>query len=100
MVIENGVYLGWPAALTFRGPFIMSGVRQGVVCLGNCHCLAKGLMHFMWGPQQQKTLCEKDVETAAQPLKLHRDAAFMFPSCMTVCRACMLWQRLGSVMLA
>ena len=27
MVIENGVYLGWPAALTFRGPFIMSGVR-------------------------------------------------------------------------
>ncbi|KAK9841769.1 hypothetical protein WJX81_001783 [Elliptochloris bilobata] len=25
MVIENGVYLGWPAALTFRGPFVMSG---------------------------------------------------------------------------
>ena len=28
MVIENGVYLGWPAALTFRGPFVMSGVRR------------------------------------------------------------------------
>lgn len=33
MVIENGVYLGWPAALTFRGPFIMSGVRWEAFCL-------------------------------------------------------------------
>ena len=36
MVIENGVYLGWPAALTFRGPFIMSGVRRG---WSACSCL-------------------------------------------------------------
>jgi len=27
MMIENGVYLGQLAALTFRGPFVMSGVR-------------------------------------------------------------------------
>ena len=27
MMIENGVYLGQLAALTFQGPFVMSGVR-------------------------------------------------------------------------
>ncbi len=35
MQIENGVYLGQIAALTFRGPFAMSGVRPRPSCWGS-----------------------------------------------------------------
>ena len=41
MMIENGVYLGQLAALTFRGPFVMSGVRAlspSAVCCVRAVC--------------------------------------------------------------
>ena len=47
MVIENGVYLGWPAALTFRGPFVMSGVRRGLCCLQRALHLKSSSKHVL-----------------------------------------------------